>query len=113
MRDSAIFIGGVVKATCGSMASRGGLSTEDLYRCYEVLEGAKGDAASEVGAGCGTRELHRGHVRQVALAYVCEREQASSDVCAAQALACVRLTGGLYSTFTPEPVKEWLWRRSG
>ena len=33
------------------MAARGGLSTEDLYRCYEVLEGAKGDAAREVGAG--------------------------------------------------------------
>ena len=28
-----------------------GLSTEELYRCYEVLEGAKGEAASEVCAG--------------------------------------------------------------
>ena len=65
------------------MASRGGLSTEELYRCYEVLEGAKGDAASEVGAGCGTGELHTGHMRHVALAYMCEREQASTAVCMA------------------------------
>ena len=107
------FIGGVVEATCGSMASRGGLSTEELYRCYEVLEGAKGDAASEVGAGCGTGELHTGHMRHVALAYMCEREQASTDVCMAQALACVRLKGGLYSKSTPEPVTDGLWRCSG
>lgn len=41
------------------MAAHDGLSTEELYRCYEVLEGAKGDAASEVCAGGPTLSSHR------------------------------------------------------
>ena len=44
---------------------------------------------------------------------MCEREQASTAVCMAQALACVRLKGGLYSKSTPEPVTDGLWRCSG
>ena len=42
------FVVGVVEVARVDMAAQEQLSTEELYRCYEVLERAKGDAASEV-----------------------------------------------------------------